>query len=91
MLLLVDRCEGVLWTVLRDDLHVERPRGGDACSETREDDLVDIGNFDEHRLLRDEKDVFLEHEEVALNGFQIRFEPWMPASAGQGGDQVGRW
>ena len=83
MLLFVDRGERVLWAVLRDDLHVERPCGGDARSKAGEDDLVDIGDFDEHRLLGDEEDVFLEHEEVALYGFQICFESWEPVSAGR--------
>ena len=85
MLFLVDRRERVLWTVLRDDLHVERARGGDARPETGKDNLVDIGDLDEHGLLGDEEDIFLEHEEVTLYGFQIRFEPRVPRSAGRAG------
>lgn len=51
VLLLVDRRERVFGSVLRDDLHVERARGGDAGSKAGKDDLVDIGDFDEHGLL----------------------------------------
>ena len=91
MLLLVDRRERVLWTVLRDDLHVERARGGNARPEAREDDLVNIGDLDEHGLLGDEEYVFLEHEEIALYRFQIRFEPRVPRSAERAGYQIDSW
>jgi hypothetical protein len=43
--------------------------------------LVDIGDFDQHRLFRDEEDELVEHEEVALYGFQVCFEARMPISA----------
>ena len=77
--------------MLRDYLHVERPRSGDARAEAGEYDLVDIGDFDEHRLLGDEEYIFLEHKEVALHSFQIRFEPRVPVAAGHVGRQVDRW
>jgi len=36
--------------VLRDDLHVERARGGNASADPGKDNLVDIGDFDKHGL-----------------------------------------
>ena len=50
MFLFVDGRECVFGPQLRDDLHVERARGGDAGPDAGKDDLVDIGDFDEHRL-----------------------------------------
>lgn len=81
MLLFVDGRECVFGPVLRDDLHVECPRGGDAGPDAGKDDLMDIGDFDEHWLFRDEEDELVEHEEIALYGFQVCFEARKPISA----------
>ena len=81
VLLFIDRRECVLGAVLRDDLHVERARGGNARPNAGKDDLMDVGDFDEHRLLGNEEDEFFEHEEIALDGFQVGLETGMPISA----------
>ena len=80
MLLLVDRRERVLGPELRDDLHIERARGGDAGADAGKDDLMNVGDFDEHGLFRDEEDEFFEHEEIALDGFQVCLQARMPIS-----------
>jgi len=67
--------------VFRDDLHVERARSGDASPDAGKDDLMNIGNFDEHWLFRDEEDELVKHEEIALYSFQICFETRMTISA----------
>lgn len=81
MLLFVDGRECVLGPVFRDDLHVERTRGGDAGPDAGKDDLMNIGDFDEHWLFRDEEDELVKHEEIPLYGFQVCFEAWKPISA----------
>ena len=81
MLLFVDGRKCVFGPMLRDDLHVECARGGNAGPDAGKDDLVDIGDFDEHRLFRDEEDELVKHEEVALYSFQVCFEARVPISA----------
>ena len=81
MLLFVDGCECVLGPVFRDNLHVERTRGGDAGPDAGKDDLMNIGDFDEHWLFRDEEDEFVKHKEIALYCFQVCLEARMPISA----------
>jgi len=54
---------------------------GDARPNAGKDDLMDVRDFDEHRLLGDEKDEFFEHEEIALDSFQVGLETGMPISA----------
>lgn len=80
MLLFIDRSECIFWPVLRDDLHVERTRCGNASPDAGKDDLVNIRDFDEHWLFRDE-DKLVKHEEIALYGFQVCFETRMTISA----------
>jgi len=36
--------------MFRDDLHVERAHRGDASADVGEHDLMDVGDFDQHRL-----------------------------------------
>ena len=81
MLLLVNGRERVLGPVFRDDLHVERTRSGDAGPYAGKDDLMNIGDFDEHWLFRDEEDELVKHEEIALHGFQVCFEARKAISA----------
>lgn len=61
----------MFWATLGDDFEIERACccGAHASADTRKDDLVDVGYFDERGRFRDEEDVFFEEEEVALDGF----------------------
>jgi hypothetical protein len=42
--------------------------------------LMDVGDFDEHGLFRDEEDGLFEHEKIALDSFQVCLEARMPIS-----------
>ena len=49
---------------------------------------MDVGELDEDGLFGYEEDVFVEQEEVALHGFEVRFEAWglVAADVGSAGD-----
>jgi hypothetical protein len=81
VLLFIDRRERIFGPMFRDDLHIKRAGSGNASPNARKDDLMDVGDFYEHRLLRDEKNEFFEHEEIALNSFQVGFETGVPIPA----------
>lgn len=61
----------MFWATLGDDFEIKGTGcgGTHACPDAGEDDLVDIGDFDEKWGFGDEEDVFFEEEEVALDGF----------------------
>lgn len=42
---------------------------------------MDVGQLDECRLLRDEEYVFFEHEQVALDGFEVSLDAWVTVPA----------
>ena len=44
---------------------------------------MDVVNLDQSRLFRDEEITFKE-EEIALNGFEMTFEIWVPARSDLG-------
>ena len=69
----------MLRPALCDDLEIECACGGSAhaCADTGENDLMDVGELDERRLLGDKEDVFFEQEEVALNGFEVSLDTWV--------------
>ena len=54
---------------------------GNASHDAGNDDLMNIGDFNEHWLFRDEEDELVKHEEIALYGCQVCFEARMPISA----------
>ena len=84
MLVLVDRGESILRPGLSHDLEVESACA--TCSaqagaaDTREDGLVDVRELNEDGLFGDEEDGFFEEEKVALDGFKIGFDSWMPSA-----------
>lgn len=43
---------------------------------------MDVGELDEGRLLRHEEDVFLEQEEVALDGLEVGLDRRVAVAAG---------
>jgi len=55
--------------------------GGDAGPNVGKDNLMNIGDFDEHWLFRDEEDEVVKYEEITLYGFQVCFEARMPILA----------
>jgi hypothetical protein len=61
---LIYRSEIVLWSALRDDLEIECACGGSAhaCTNTGEDNLMDVGELDKGWLLGNKKDIFFEQE-----------------------------
>jgi hypothetical protein len=79
MLFLINRSKCVLRSALCNDFQVKR--AGRCCAHAdanaREDALMNIGNLDKGRLLGYKEDVFLKHEQVALNGFQIGLDARM--------------
>jgi hypothetical protein len=37
---------------------------------------MDVGQFNQRRLFGYEEDIFLEHEEVTLDGLEVSFNAW---------------
>ena len=47
----------------------------------QEHDLMDVGDFEQHRFFSDKEEEFVKHEEVTLNGFQVCLQTWVPISS----------
>jgi hypothetical protein len=45
---------------------------------------MNVRYFDERRLFGNEEDIFLQHEQVALDGLKIGFDAWVAIAAKTG-------
>ncbi len=64
MFLFIDRSKSMFGSAFSNDFEVKSTSGGssDSCTDTGEDNLVYVGDFDEERGFGDEEDVFFEEE-----------------------------
>lgn len=66
----------MLRPTLCDNLKIECACGGGAHTraDAGEDDLMNVRELDEARLLGDKEDVLFKQEEVALDGLEVSFD-----------------